>query len=179
MQTVSDMDEAHAAALQRLRERTERLSEHAYCRTNAAIAEDDEETAARWMGVFDRVGRGLRLTIAMESRMARQRRREADALHREIAAAPRIRQPQPSRERERDPAESERESEGESLPADAPVAEQIGRLQAIVERAGEPSAARRIMRGLPDVPVEAPARAAPTVAGRRPASHHSPRRASG
>ena len=80
MQSFPDMAEAHAWTLQRLREMAGRLTEQAYLRAMSAAQPQgprDEEAQARWMLVFDRMARGLRLSIALEARLSRERRWDA------------------------------------------------------------------------------------------------------
>src|SRR6516164_7360865 len=83
MQDFEDMAEAHEWTLQRLREMAGRLTEQAYLRASAAAGQDDE-AHARWMLVFDRMARGLRLSIALEARLARERRWDAPENERDI-----------------------------------------------------------------------------------------------
>ena len=129
------MAEAHEWTLRRLREMAGRLTEQAYLRASAAAGHDDE-AHARWMLVFDRMARGLRLSIALEARFSRERRWDAG----EIASRrcePRGRRS--SGGEDAGPCESDHEREDDDgLPAGASVAERIGRLQAIIEGAGTP-----------------------------------------
>ena len=141
MQSFTDMAVAHDWTLRRLREMAGRLTEQAYQRACAA-AGGDAEDAQRWMLVFDRMARGLRLTLALEARLARDRRRDAEEI--EQGAAPRWRS---RAEREASPSaapapqeldrERDVERDDDGLPADAPLSQRIGRLQAIIEGAGE------------------------------------------
>jgi hypothetical protein len=107
------------------------------------------------MLVFDRMARGLRLSIALEARLARERRWDAREIEqgvergaepeagREAAGAP------PGRARdayEAEPGESDREHDDDGLPATAPLPERIGRLKAIIEGAGAPEVVARPAR---------------------------------
>src|ERR1700745_2354128 len=87
MQDFADMAEAHEWTLRRLREMAGRLTEQAYLRASGAVDRDqggqDDEPRARWMLMFDRLARGLRLSIALEARLARERRWDADEIERE------------------------------------------------------------------------------------------------
>mgnify|MGYP001556350222 CR=1 FL=1 len=62
------------------REMSERLTEAAYARASAALGADDAQAAHDWMLVFDRLSRGVRLSIALEARAARERRRRQAGL---------------------------------------------------------------------------------------------------
>jgi len=149
MQDVADMAEAHAWTLQRLREMAGRLTEQAYLRASAAAAGQDDEAQARWMLVFDRMARGLRLSIALEAKLARERRSDADEIGREPSGErcePRERRSAAASARETEPAESDRERDDDGLPSGAPVAERIGRLKAIVAAQPEPQARSRAER---------------------------------
>src|SRR4051812_37152766 len=96
MQDFADMAEAHEWTLRRLREMAGRLTEQAYlCASEAAAARDDA-AQARWMLVFDRMARGLRLSLALEAKLARERRWDADEALREaqgLRHEPRWRRP--------------------------------------------------------------------------------------
>ena len=148
MQSFPDMAEAHAWTLQRLREMSGRLTEQAYLRASEAQAPAggyDPEAAQRWMLVFDRMARGLRLTIALEARLARERRWDADETLREARGerlAPRWRtRAAPDADADAEPGECDRERDDDGLPCDAPLAHRISRLKSIIEGAGaaEPS----------------------------------------
>jgi hypothetical protein len=147
MQDFADMAEAHEWTLRRLREMAGRLTEQAYLRaSDAAGGQDDEAqnaTAARWMLIFDRMARGLRLSIALEARLARERRWDADEIDREASGMrhePRWRRgaasPAQAQSCEAEPCEADRERDDDGLPEDAPLSERIGRLKAIIEGAG-------------------------------------------
>jgi hypothetical protein len=151
MQDFADMAEAHEWTLRRLREMAGRLTEQAYLRASAAVGTDDE-AHARWMLVFDRMARGLRLSIALEARLFRERRWDADEIRREASGAqhaPRWRRAVASDAAASgvgasgawatgawaEPSESDAERDDDGLPQDAPLAERIGRLTAIIEGA--------------------------------------------
>jgi hypothetical protein len=140
MQSFTDMAEAHAWTLQRLREMAGRLTEQAY-----------------------RMARGLRLSIALEAKLARERRWDADELCREAMGerhAPRWRRPEDraaaqaprsqAPRAETEPAECDREQDDDGLPADAPLGARIARIKAIVEAGFGPE---------PDAAAQAAARA--------------------
>jgi hypothetical protein len=149
MQDFADMAEAHAWTLQRLREMAGRLTEQAYLRASAAAGQDDE-AQARWMLVFDRMARGLRLSMALEARLARERRWDDRKIERAIAnkvatagaasdprRSPRA-EPEPcaSEPWASEPCESDRERDDDGLPETALLADGIERVKAIVEGAG-------------------------------------------
>jgi hypothetical protein len=141
MQSFPDMAEAHEWTLRRLREMAGRLTEQAYLRASEAAGQD-EEAAQRWMLVFDRMARGLRLTLALEARLARERRWDADETLREMQGerhAPRWRTraaPDAEALADAEPRESDRERDDDGLADDAPLAHRISRLKAIIEGAG-------------------------------------------
>jgi hypothetical protein len=147
MQDFADMAEAHEWTVRRLREMAGRLTEQAYLRASAAAGQDDE-AHARWMLVFDRMARGLRLSIALEARLARERRADARELERElereiergaeagIDGADAARAASPARDAE--PAEADCERDDDGLPDTAPLSRRIDRIKAIVEGAGAP-----------------------------------------
>jgi hypothetical protein len=140
MQDFVDMAEAHAWTLQRLREMGGRLTEQAYQRACAAAANRlDDEAHARWMLVFDRMARGLRLSIALEAKLARERRRDAAEIGEELVRAatqqhhaPRWRAPA-ARSRDIEPRECDREADDDGLPADATLSQRLDRLRTILE----------------------------------------------
>jgi hypothetical protein len=151
MQDFADMAEAHEWTLRRLREMAGRLTEQAYLRASEAAGRNDggqnDEAHARWMLVFDRMARGLRLSIALEARLSRERRRDATEIEGEIEGeasgvrpAPRWRRSSEASPAERAPGESaaerdvERDDDG--LPEDAPLARRIDRLKAIIVGTG-------------------------------------------
>jgi hypothetical protein len=150
MQSFPDMAEAHAWTLQRLREMAGRLTEQAYRRASAAMTPDrdgydDPDEGARWMLVFDRMARGLRLSIALEARLSRERRRDAAEIGDRLAGqacdeppAPPWRRAAPASDRVRDPCETERpesdrERDDDGLPQDAPLDRRLARLKAILD----------------------------------------------
>ena len=136
------MAEAHEWTLRRLREMAGRLSEQAYLRASEAGCQDGE-AQARWMLVFDRMARGLRLSIALEARLSRERRWDADEIEREASGQrcePRWRRRGEASAEDAYPYESDREREDDGgLPQTAPLGERIGRLKAIIEGAGAPA----------------------------------------
>jgi hypothetical protein len=137
MQDFADMAEAHEWTLRRLREMAGRLTEQAYLLASEAIGQDDE-AQARWMLVFDRMARGLRLSIALEARLSRERRWDADETLREAEGArcaPRWRRGQ-ARPAETEPGESDVERDDDGLADGAPLPQRIARLKAIIEGAG-------------------------------------------
>jgi hypothetical protein len=148
MQDFADMAEAHAWTLQRLREMAGRLTEQAYLRASDAAGRRDEaaeETHSHWMLVFDRMARGLRLSIALEAKLSRERRRDAAEIEREIGHeaqvgrhAPHWRRSPASQVTDAEPRESDAERDDDGLPGDAPLARRIGRLKDIIEGAGAP-----------------------------------------
>ena len=145
------MAEAHEWTLRRLREMAGRLTEQAYLRASDAAAARDDAAQARWMLVFDRMARGLRLSLALEAKLARERRWDADEALREaegLRHEPRWRRPAargaeaaPGEATSGTPPESdiERETDDDGLPEDAPLAQRIGRLKAIIEGTGAPA----------------------------------------
>jgi hypothetical protein len=180
MQDFADMAEAHEWTLRRLREMAGRLTEQAYLRASDAAALRDNEAQARWMLVFDRMARGLRLSMALEARLARERRWDADEIGREAAGLrhePRWRKvagspAQPASESEAcesAPYESDRERDDDGLLDDAPLSERIGRLKAIIEGAGAAEPEARLHRA------ERQALTAQRAErGRRAATRHAP-----
>jgi hypothetical protein len=148
MQDFADMAEAYEWTLRRLREMAGRLTEQAYLRASAAAGQDDE-AHARWMLVFDRMARGLRLSIALEARLARERRSDAREIGREAAEAAEAaggRSPHGPEPHVSEPCEADRERDDDGLPETASLAERIGRVKAILEGAGAPEVAPRPAR---------------------------------
>ena len=129
------MAEAHEWTLRRLREMAGRLTEQAYLRASAAAGQDDE-AHARWMLVFDRMARGLRLSIALEARLSRERRWDADEIRQAASGERCERRRRAAAPADAEPRESDREQDDDGLPEDAPLAERIGELQhgAVVAR---------------------------------------------
>jgi hypothetical protein len=162
MQDFADMAEAHEWTLRRLREMAGRLTEQAYLRASDAAALRDDEAQARWMLIFDRMARGLRLSMALEARLARERRWDADEIGREAAGVrhePRWRKAASgaaalpddpgscaSEPCESAPYESDRERDDDGLPQDAALSQRIGRLKAIIEGSGAPEPEPRLAR---------------------------------
>jgi hypothetical protein len=162
MQSFPDMAEGHEWTLRRLREMAGRLTEQAYLRASEAQGPNggqDEEAAGRWMLVFDRMARGLRLTIALEAKLARERRWDADEIEREAQGerhAPRWRTraapafeigaEAPAALPDSEPRESDRERDDDGLPDGAPLAHRIARPKAIVEGAGAAEPQARLHR---------------------------------
>jgi hypothetical protein len=143
MQDFVDMAEAHEWTLRRLREMAGRLTEQAYLKASAAAAgstPEDDEAHARWMLVFDRMARGLRLSIALEAKLHRERRWDADEIRRETQGerhAPRWRR-SATAPSDREPHETDREADDDGLPGDACLAQRLDRLKAILEETPEP-----------------------------------------
>jgi hypothetical protein len=143
MQDFADMAEAHEWTLRRLREMAGRLTEQAYLRASQAASGSDDESHARWMLVFDRMARGLRLSIALEAKLHRERRWDADEIEREARGErhePRWRRSAASSS-DAEPAESDRERDDDGLPVDAPLSQRVDRLKTIIEGAGSPEPA--------------------------------------
>ena len=97
------------------------LVSQGYLRATEAVGHEEDEAAARWMLVFDRVARGLRLSTALEAKHFLERRWDADEIQREA-----------------EPSESDRERDDDRLAADASVSERIARLKIIIDGAGGP-----------------------------------------
>ena len=139
MQDFADMAEAHEWTMRRLREMSGRLTEQAYISVTEAFG-SDEEAAARWMLIFDRMARGLRLTVALEAKVARERRWDADEIQREATGRkhePRWRKGATT-SADTEPSESDGEQDDDGLPAGATNAQRIERLTTLVMGAGEP-----------------------------------------
>jgi hypothetical protein len=136
---MADMARAHEWTLRRLREMAGRLTEQAYLRASAAAGEDDE-AHAHWMLVFDRMARGLRLSMALEARLARERRFETAgpgrAITARVAGADAGRTPASSTE-SAPPCEADHERDDEGLPSTAPLSQQIRQIRTILEGAPE------------------------------------------
>jgi predicted nucleic acid-binding protein len=82
MLDATEMSERHARLLARLGERGVDLACAAFDR---AMAADDAEVAARYMGAFHRLSRSARQTLALEAKLLRDRQR-ADREDRDAAA---------------------------------------------------------------------------------------------
>jgi hypothetical protein len=99
------------------------------------------------MLVFDRMARGLRLSIALEAKLARERRWDADEMMREAQGerhAPRWRRaatPSAATNRDAEPRETDREQDDDGLPADAPLVHRIDRLKTILDGGDAPEPA--------------------------------------
>ena len=114
------MCERHAFVMERLSELVCTLAEQAHKRAMRAGDPEEQDRAAL---VFDRLARGVRLTIALEAKMARDRRRDAA----EIAAIPKRSGPSlpkpvvgPRPARAYVPTESDTEEEADVEVDDAP-----------------------------------------------------------
>jgi hypothetical protein len=146
MQDFADMAEAHEWTLRRLREMAGRLTEQAYLHASEAAGRNDggrdDEAQARWMLIFDRMARGLRLSIALEARLSRERRWDAAEIEGEVEREATGQRHEPRWRRsaappaDAEPREVDVERDDDGLPEDAPLARRIGRLQAIIEGAG-------------------------------------------
>ena len=74
MPGFTSMTERHAFGLEALAEMTGKLLQAAYLRASRPADPEDQDRAIL---LFDRLGRGFRLTLALEARLERERRREA------------------------------------------------------------------------------------------------------
>ena len=116
MNTDEQMCERHAFVMERLSELVCTLAEQAHKRAMRASDPEEQDRAAL---VFDRLARGVRLTIALEAKMARDRRRDAA----EIAAIPKqpgLPKPGPRPARAYVPTEADTEEEADVEVDDAP-----------------------------------------------------------
>ena len=107
------MADRHAYALERLVEMSGAVVEGAFKRVTEAGLPEEKDRAAL---VFDRLARGLRLTLALEARMARDRRRDVQEIARSDAGppAPTTERPRrPSTPRPEDPQEADHEREAD------------------------------------------------------------------
>jgi hypothetical protein len=143
MNESEEIAAAHAETLKRLREMSLRLAEQACFRASGALGADDADAAARWMETFERLSRGVRLCIALEARVARERDRRARGLPDApaVAAGP-SRWRAPAEPIERDPTERDHEADDDGLPADATLDERIQRIRDIIEEAADEVAPR-------------------------------------
>src|SRR4051812_27418699 len=89
MPAALPMAARHALGLERLAEMSGKLVEIAYQR--ALVADDEDGAQERAMLLFDRLAPGFRMSIALEARMGRDRRRDAAGL----TARPRTPRPRP------------------------------------------------------------------------------------
>ena len=89
--TAPSMAERHAFGLEALAEMTGKLVQVAYQR--ALLPDLEPEAQERAMLLFDRLARGFRMTLALEARMDRDRRRDAAGLVVQPAAQPASTQP--------------------------------------------------------------------------------------
>lgn len=105
------MPERHGLILLRLVEMTGGLTERAYKRATQAETPEEMDHAAL---VFDRLARGLRLTLALEARMARDQRRDQIEIDRTEAAPPAAETARPPRTDRRPSGPCEADHEGES-----------------------------------------------------------------
>lgn len=151
MSDFAEMSMRHGYGLQRLAEMTGKLAELSYLR---AIRADDDHDKDRASLVFDRLARGFRLTLALEAKLARDRRRdvrEIAALEADDAALPSPATAPPVREGvvvplrppvqaaahtpdEPEESDTERESDGDA--AELSPARRIEDLQQVVREAG-------------------------------------------
>jgi hypothetical protein len=116
----TSMSERHAFGLEALAEMTGKLVQAAYKR---AIEPVDPEDQDRAILLFDRLARGFRLTLALEARLDRDRRRDAAALDastqapaQRLAARTSSASPAPYR-----PREDDVERDADLEPADLPT----------------------------------------------------------
>jgi len=86
MPGFTSMSERHAFGLEALAEMTGKLLQAAYLRASRPVDPEDQDRAIL---LFDRLGRGFRLTLALEARLERERRREAAGLDAPAPAAAR------------------------------------------------------------------------------------------
>ena len=100
MRTFATMHERHAFGLEAVAEMTGKLLQAAYQRASHPADPEDQDRAIL---LFDRLSRGFRLTIALESRLDRDSRREAveaNARERPLRPAADSRPPRPPREQD-------------------------------------------------------------------------------
>jgi hypothetical protein len=123
MRTFADMHARHAFGLEALAEMTGKLLQGAYQRASFPADPEDQDRAIL---LFDRLSRGFRLTIALEARLERDRRREA------AEAAPRERPLRPAADSRppRPPQEEDCERELDLEAAD--LSDAIGDLRRMV-----------------------------------------------
>ena len=126
MRTFADMHARHAFGLEALAEMTGKLLQGAYQRASFPADPEDQDRAIL---LFDRLSRGFRLTIALEARLERDRRREAAEA---AEAAPRERPLRPAADSRppRPPQEEDCERELDLEAAD--LSDAIGDLRRMV-----------------------------------------------
>jgi hypothetical protein len=136
MTDAADTSEAQAETLRRLREMSAALTEQAYFRASGALRADDAENATLWMELFERLARGVRLTIALEARVARAR----DRAQHFVGTTPDLSGSRPAAERESaedELVERDHESDDDGLPANATLDERIAYVGGLIEGAAE------------------------------------------
>ncbi len=97
MNGFASMNARHAFGLEALAEMTGKLLQGAYQRASHPADREDQDRAIL---LFDRLARGFRLTLALEARLDRDRRREAAGLSVEApspTAVPSLTSPRPQR----------------------------------------------------------------------------------
>ena len=105
MSRFASMTERHAFGLEAVAEMTGKLLQAAYQRASHPSDPEDQDRAIL---LFDRLARGFRLTLTLESRLDRDRRRELAGLDAEASAAglptrtAQARPPRPPREADRE-----------------------------------------------------------------------------
>jgi hypothetical protein len=116
--TTLSMAERHALGLERLAEMTGKVVEIAYER--ALLADVEPGVQEHAMLLFDRLARGFRMTVSLEARMDRDRRRDAAGLTVQAASPttasalpPPVARPRPARP----PREVEEERDADLEPS--------------------------------------------------------------
>ena len=103
MPTFASMTERHAFGLEAVAEMTGKLLQATYQRASHPADPEDQDRAIL---LFDRLARGFRLTIALEARLERDRRRDeaapADPPARSDSSPVAARPPRPPREEDRE-----------------------------------------------------------------------------
>ena len=104
MPGFTSIAERHAFGLEAVAEMTGKLLQATYFRATRPADPEDQDRAIL---LFDRLSRGFRLTLALEARLERDRRRDAAGLDADTAAqglpsAAATRPPRPSREEDRE-----------------------------------------------------------------------------
>lgn len=117
MPGFTSMTERHAFGLEALAEMTGKLLQAAYLRASHPTDPEDQDRAIL---LFDRLGRGFRLTLALEARLERDRRREAAGLDAPApsADAPALPSPAAVARPARPPAEADCERDADLEPSD-------------------------------------------------------------